>query len=278
MIASPSDVPAARDAVEKALHDWNQANAHHRGIVLMPWRWESSSVPMMGQPAQSVINSQGLDQADVVFVLFGTKVGTETETAISGTVEELVRASEQGKPVHVYFSQAPVDPGSIDPRKLTVLQEYKRSLEGLYSEFTNESELIVQAWRAIEYDLGRLDLTITPSMSDPSRDSATAVLWSVDHQTERELKGHSRQGKPQYTTRHTLVVTNRGDTTATAVTFESAPEDAGMHLMMGSNLTDIYSGQSRSLPAMFRSGSAEPKLRINWTEDGETKTDEYYVN
>ena len=60
MIASPSDVPAARDAVEQALHDWNQANAHHRAVVLMPWRWESSSVPLMGQPAQSAINTLSL--------------------------------------------------------------------------------------------------------------------------------------------------------------------------------------------------------------------------
>jgi len=48
---------------------------------------------MMGQPAQSVINAQGLDQADMVFVLFGTRLGTQTQAALSGTVEELVRAS-----------------------------------------------------------------------------------------------------------------------------------------------------------------------------------------
>jgi hypothetical protein len=156
MIASPSDVPAARDAVERALHDWNQANAHNREIVLMPWRWESSSVPLMGQPAQAVINVQGLDQADIVFVLFGTKIGTQTETAVSGTVEELVRASEQGKPVHVYFSQEPVDLASIDPEKLAALREYRYGLEGLYSEFSNESDLVVQVWRAIEHDLGHL--------------------------------------------------------------------------------------------------------------------------
>lgn len=273
MIASPSDVPTARDAVERALHDWNQANAHNRGIVLMPWRWESSSVPMMGKPAQSIINAQGLDQADIVFVLFGTKVGTETETALSGTVEELVRASDQGKPVHVYFSQQPVDPSAIDTQQLDSLRTYKASLEGLYSEFTNESELVVQVWRAVEHDLGALDLEAAAGGA-PVGD----VAWSLDHERERELKGHSKQGKPQYTTRHELVVTNRGKSTATGVTFAAAPEGSSMHLTTGSNPTDIYPNQSKRLPVMFTLGGEEPKLRISWTEKGETRFVELFVD
>lgn len=276
MIASPSDVPAARDSVERALHDWNQTNAHNRGIVLMPWRWESSSVPMMGVPAQGTINAQGLDQADIVFVLFGTKLGTETETALSGTVEELVRASEQGKPVHVYFSQEPVDPGSIDIEQLNSLRAYKSSLEGLYSEFANESELVVHVWRAVEHDLGVLNLESTPSSGGGT--AVEDVAWSLDHKRERELTGYSKQGKPQYTTRHELVVTNRGKSTATGVTFAAAPEGTSMHLGVGSNPTDIYPGQSKTLPVMFTLGGAEPKLCISWIENGEPQSAELFVN
>lgn len=274
MIASPSDVPAARDSVERALHDWNQANAHNRGIVLMPWRWESSSVPMMGRPAQSIINAQGLDKADIVFVLFGTKIGTETETALSGTVEELVRASEQGKPVHVFFSQQPVNPASIDTDQLDSLRAYKASLDGLYSEFANESELVVQVWRAVEHDLRSLNLeAVTPAGS-----TVNGVAWSLDHERERELKSYSRQGKPQYTTRHELVVTNRGGSTATGVTFAAASEQSSMHLYGGSNPADIYPGQSKRLPVVFTMGGDEPKLRISWTENGENQSDELFVN
>jgi len=273
MIASPSDVPAARDSVEQALHDWNQANAHNRGIVLMPWRWESSSVPLMGMPAQSTINAQGLDQADIVFVLFGTKIGTETETALSGTVEELVRASEQGKPVHVYFSQAPVDPGSIDPEQLASLRTFKASLEGLYSEFTNESELVVHVWRAVEHDISVLGV----ESANATISELDAVAWSIDHQREREVKGFNKQGKPQYTTRHELVVTNQGSSTATEVTF-AASEGSSMHLFSGSNPTDIYPGQSKRLPVLFTMGGGEPKLAITWVQDGESRSVELFVN
>ena len=45
MIASPSDIPDARDAVEAAINDWNNANATNKQVVLLPWRWETSSVP-----------------------------------------------------------------------------------------------------------------------------------------------------------------------------------------------------------------------------------------
>jgi len=230
----------------------------------------------MGQPVQSVINAQGLDQADVVVVLFGTKMGGQAASSLSGTVEELVRASDQGKPVHVYFSQEAVDPATIDPDDLSSLRDYKRTLDGLYSEFSNVSDLTVQVWRAIEHDLGLLALG---SATTSGESSATGdVAWSVDHESERELKGYNNRGNPQYTTRHQIVITNRGGKTATAVTFKSVPEDSRMHLGAPDNPTDIYPGQSKRMSAVFVMGGAEPKLLISWTEDGQDRSEEFFVN
>lgn len=107
MIASPSDVPEARDAVEKAVHGWNDANARNKGVILQPWRWETSAVPVMGAHPQKLINAQGVDDSDIVFALFGGRLGSPTPDAISGTAEEIDRALELGKPVHLYFSTAP---------------------------------------------------------------------------------------------------------------------------------------------------------------------------
>lgn len=66
MIASPSDVFEARDAVEKALHGWNNANSRTRSLVLLPWRWETGSVAVMGDHPQALINHQGVDDSDRV--------------------------------------------------------------------------------------------------------------------------------------------------------------------------------------------------------------------
>ena len=101
MIASPSDTIEARDAVESAAYGWNGANAQAKQTILHPWRWETSAVPMLGDHAQVLINSQGVDESDVV----------------SGTVAEIERAIEQGKPVHLYFSTAPL-PNDVDTAQL----------------------------------------------------------------------------------------------------------------------------------------------------------------
>ena len=70
MIASPSDVQDARDAVERAVHSWNDANAKNKGVILQPWRWETSAVPVLGAHPQRLINAQGVDNSDIVFAMF----------------------------------------------------------------------------------------------------------------------------------------------------------------------------------------------------------------
>ena len=72
LVASPSDVPEARDAVESALNSWNLRYAAKRQIVVLPWRWESSSVPLLGKHPQALINEQGVDDADIIIAIFGS--------------------------------------------------------------------------------------------------------------------------------------------------------------------------------------------------------------
>lgn len=157
MIASPGDMSDARDSVERAIYGWNHANARLRKTILQPWRWESSSVPVLGGHPQTLINAQGVDDSDVVFALFGGRLGSPTPAAISGTVEEIVRAQRQSTPVHLYFSTAPL-PADVDTAQLTALREFKRDMQqqGLLGEFRDVSELEREVWRAIEHDLAKL--------------------------------------------------------------------------------------------------------------------------
>lgn len=142
MIASPSDVAEARDAVEAAIHEWNGANANGHQTVLLPWRWESDSVPMVGDHPQSLLNGQGVDTSDIVIALFWSRLGSPTPEAESGTVEEVERARTQGKPVHVYFSEAPL-PGDVDTDQLGRLRAYKDDLQArsLLGTFATVDEL-----------------------------------------------------------------------------------------------------------------------------------------
>ncbi len=93
LIASPSDLRDERDRVERTIHRWNALHAAHVGVVLMPVRWETNASAEMGGAAQDLINRQIVDESDVLVGMFWTRLGTPTATNVSGTAEELQRAS-----------------------------------------------------------------------------------------------------------------------------------------------------------------------------------------
>ncbi len=274
MIASPSDTTDARDAVEAAIHGWNDANARNKQVILQPWRWETSSVPQLGDHPQSLINAQGVDDSDVVFALLGSRLGSPTPGAVSGTVEEIERAVEQGKPVHLYFSTAPL-PNDVDTKQLEGLRAFKQQIQdrGLLGEFSNVSQLQHEVWKAIEFDIANLGLGV-PVLNRP----ASGVQFQVQPQQEREIKDYDKKGKPRYKTRHWIDVTNTGDEDAQDVTFESVGENSSMFVLSDSTPTVIHAGQTRRVNVEHAMGGGDPDiLRIRWTEDGETKEREFHV-
>jgi nucleoside 2-deoxyribosyltransferase len=136
LIASPGDTGRERDAVEKALHGWNNARAEHEQIHLAPWRWELHAVPELGGSAQAIIDRQAVDACDVVIAVFNAYLGTATDNAASGTAHEIIRAHRAGKPVHVYFSTEPL-PRETKPHELKRLNDFKAEMraEGLLGDY-----------------------------------------------------------------------------------------------------------------------------------------------
>lgn len=274
MIASPSDIPDARDAVEVAINDWNNANASHKQVVLLPWRWETSSVPVLGGPPQSLINSQGVDECDIVFALFGSRLGSPTLDAVSGTVEEVERAVAVGKPVHLYFSTATL-PNDVDTRQLDGLREFRAEISqrGLLGEFATTAQLGHEVWKAIEYDIAHLDLGV-PVLSSRPR----GVMWTAQPRQERELKSYDNKGTPRYSTRRWIEITNSGDADATDVVFESVGDNSSMMLIGNDTPTVIHAGQMRRLNFFHYMGGGDPDiLRIRWTEDGAEQEKDFHV-
>lgn len=274
MIASPSDVPDARDAVEAAINDWNNANARNKQIVLLPWRWETSSVPVLGGHPQSLINSQGVDDSDIVFALFGSRLGSPTPDAVSGTVEEIERAVSSGKPVHLYFSTASL-PNDVDTRQLGGLREFRKEISqrGLLGEFATTAQLGHEVWKAIEFDIAQLDLGV-PLLSPVKR----GVRFAVQPQQEREIRSYDSKGKPRYSNRHWIEITNSGDDDAGDVVFESVGENSSMLLVSDSTPTVIHAGQTRRLNVMHHMGGGGPDIiRIRWSENGEIQERDFHV-
>jgi hypothetical protein len=275
MIASPSDVEDDRDAVERAIYSWNDANAEKRGVILRPWRWETSAVPLLGAHPQRLINAQGVDKSDIVIAMFAGRLGSATPDAISGTAEEIDHALAANKPVHLYFSTAQL-PSDVDTAQLDALRTFRADMEskGLLGEYSNASQLEHEVWKAIEHDIAGIDPSAS---SDEKHSNQPPVAFAVQPQREREMTGVDSRGKPKYTTRHWLEITNTGTADAMEVTFESVGDPTPMHLGTPEAPTVIHAGQTRRLTALYMMGGGEGIVRINWKEGDDTKTKDFHV-
>jgi hypothetical protein len=128
LIASPSDVEEEREIVARIIQDWNDLNSFNKKIVLLPVKWETHSSPTFGVRPQEAINSQLVDDCDLLIGFFWTKIGTPTGKEIGGTVEEIKRVAKAGKPVMLYFSKRGKDPSLIDLKQLEELNLFKKEV------------------------------------------------------------------------------------------------------------------------------------------------------
>ena len=111
LISSPGDTGEEVAAVKESLHGWNGSRAESAQVILLPRHWKSDAVPRLGAGGgQGVINEQLVDDADIVIALFDSRLGQATADAVSGTAEEIQRAVDAGKHVHVWFSNEPIGP------------------------------------------------------------------------------------------------------------------------------------------------------------------------
>lgn len=157
MIASPGDVQKERDIVRSTIHEWNAANAIAREVLLMPVGWETHSAPDLGGRPQEIINERLLKDCDLLVGIFWTKLGTPTGKAASGTVEEIERHLDAGKPAMVYFSATPVAPQMLDPEQFAQLQtfqawckergliEFFEGTDDFRRKFTNQLQILLSS-------------------------------------------------------------------------------------------------------------------------------------
>jgi len=158
LIASPSDVQDARDVVAEVIQDWNAANSQEAKVMLHPVRWETHTYPQLGDRTQAIVNEQIVDVADILIGIFWTRLGTETGVAKSGTLEEVERFREKGKPVLLYFSEQPVVMKSIDMEQYAHLDEYRKSMrdKGLYEAYHENEELRRKVSRHLSLVINKL--------------------------------------------------------------------------------------------------------------------------
>lgn len=229
LIASPGDTAEERAALRRSLSEWNENHTQRTRVALIPWLYEHHAVPMAGDRPQALINAQAVDRADVVIALFNAKLGSHTGEDVSGTAEEIKRASANGKPVHVYFSTAPI-PRDHDPEQLAKLNEYKEQFKGgnLYGAYEDVAELVPAVIRSLEHDIAEQEWA-TPQ---PSAHPRGAQLKWRHERTEKDKGINPKNGKRRIsTTANRLIVENESNTPAENLTFTVTPLDTDPQLL-----------------------------------------------
>jgi len=152
MIASPGDVASERSIVRDVVYEWNAVHSSSRKIVLLPIGWESHSSPEMGASPQAIINNQILERCDLLIGVFWTRIGTATDEYASGTIEEIERHIEAGKPAMLYFSSQPVAMDTVDLEQVAKLKAFKESCRGrgLYEGYESHSDFKAKFYRHLQ--------------------------------------------------------------------------------------------------------------------------------
>lgn len=265
MIASPGDTTEERDAVERALHGWNAARAEREQVMLLPRRWETDAIPTLGNSGQGAINEQLLDDADILVALFDSRLGRATQKAVSGTAEEIQRANDAGKPVHVYFSEEPL-PRDVNSKQLAALRKFKASLEssGLFGSYASPEDLGYQVRNAIEHDLDRLSLGAVTAR----RPAEEHAVLRAEYKFDREP--HTASGKTRMrTTRERFEVWNHGVVTAERVRVSvEAVGDGGAPWLHGTEIEpDILPGTHYDYLTMLSAETAPAcQVVLTWNE------------
>ena len=137
LIASPGDMKKEREATVQVLSAWNNSQSYDRKKVLLPVMWETDSAPQMGAHPQKIINEQVVSKCDMAIALFSTRLGTPTDTHLSGTDEEIKRVLGQDKSVSIYFFNKNVRVDQINLEAIKEVRDYKDTLlkKGLYGTY-----------------------------------------------------------------------------------------------------------------------------------------------
>jgi hypothetical protein len=142
-IASPGDVYQERDEACRMIHNWNAAHSMSRSVLIEPVRVETHSHAVQGGHPQDLINSQLLDRCDLLVAILWSRLGTPTNSDLSGTVQEIREFAERkgSERVLIFFCDRAL-PNSSDLSQVQAVRDFKDSIKsnGLYAPYTEVAE------------------------------------------------------------------------------------------------------------------------------------------
>lgn len=190
LISCPSDVLEFLPQIEEAVASFNRGYGKQRSIQISTSHWTKNSYSDLekGKSGQDKLNSQIVDESDMMVGIFWTKFGTPTDRYGSGTEEEIERMLNSGKKVMLFFLDKPISPSKIDTDQLSRVMQFREHIEknryGLYSSLENEATIAIKLRDQLEMCFA----DIMTEEQTPSLDRKRSVLW-VDDRPENNASG-----------------------------------------------------------------------------------------
>lgn len=128
MIGSPSDIVEEVNIAKRIILKWSCTNAEVHQMVLLPLHWSDNSYPGVGQHPQKMLDRQLVDKSDMLVCIFGSKIGTATDTSDSGSIEEIEEHIKAGKQVMIFFKRQG-DLFHADVEQIKKLQDFRARIQ-----------------------------------------------------------------------------------------------------------------------------------------------------
>jgi hypothetical protein len=178
MLAAPSDVTDELRVIHEVIAEWNSLHSRQLGAVAMPLHWSTDSTPALGKPPQQVINDDLLPLSDILIAVFWTRLGSPTSEFVSGTVEEIERHVEAGKPVVVLFSDRQLAPSQMETVQYEELRAFRQNLRqrGLYDTFADGREFESKVRRHVTRSMQSLLSEAPMASNSASNGSASGSI------------------------------------------------------------------------------------------------------
>lgn len=146
LLSSPGDVRTERKIVLEEIKKLNSQKRSPQRPSINVIRWPESIAAGKADYSQSVINQQS-KKNEILVVIIGSRLGSPTPRANSGTEEEFDRAIEsafRGNPVQIllFFINVPVRMGDIDPHQLMLVHYFRDKAQRLGVLFHKYSNLL----------------------------------------------------------------------------------------------------------------------------------------
>lgn len=204
MIGCPSDVKKEVGVAKEVIANWTDLNAEANGMVLLPLHWSSNSYPVLGKHPQKELDKQLVEKSDMLVCIFAAKVGTPTDTAESGSIEEIEEHVKAGKPVMLFFRKQ-VDITDLKPEEVIKLNDFKKRMQvkGVYFEFDDENDF--QDLFSKKLQLFVNDNWLNQSISEIVEKEENKVVFN-----EKELEIFSKWANDGYDQQYMVLWTRQG--------------------------------------------------------------------